>query len=517
MTTTIKRNGAYTDTAWNEMPSTVVNKSGTVQAFVDLFSVKVNFDGACEKTGTKCPCSEDSTGVVGFCPVDEQSACWLGAHDERCTCFKNSFNHCPTLGSNKASVAARVGVDDGNPPVNWAHGFGDGGCKSKLCEDGSGVTYRAGWGCMINGDLGNEKIRSYTAQCTYPASTVPNDGLKKGETNDLKTLSAGDKNERQLLKNYCWRVDPNTSETVKQPFAITNPDCHVLRDDNAQYKEEVKQWCTGQIDKLVVMGSSAKVCDCRKSLSAYEKSYLDAIADIDAADKYYDNLKPNRLWNQEQINETKIIFHQYYQRILDNKFGSAATGWTKGDPRRCAECDGRKEDGTWEEGFGGCDCWNDLNDKDISNDVNAVVALQKESGADCAWMKCITPRATNAGINLYPDKETQKCPPPPKCSAVISIAKGSTVGNIAQNFKCDDTPGPPKPGPNKPDPNKPDPNKPSVWNKIKNFLKRIHPKVLIAPAVVLLIAIVVGIFEKRKAEHDGSTDGGGRIPNARSF
>ena len=207
----------------------------------------------------------------------------------------------------------------------------------------------------------------------------------------------------------------------------------------------------------------------------------------------------------------------------------AATGWTKGGgetkcrtpppPQKMTRSHVHKPvmkiGGTVIAG-------NDLNDKDISNDVNAVVALQKESGADCAWMKCITPRATNAGINLYPDKETQKCPPPPKCSAVISIAKGSTVGNIAQNFKCDDTPGPPKPGPNKPDPNKPDPNKPdpnkpSVWNKIKNFLKRIHPKVLIAPAVVLLIAIVVGIFEKRKAEHDGSTDGGGRIPNARSF
>ena len=450
MTTTIKRNGAYTDTAWNEMPSVVVNKSGEkVQAFVDLFSVKFDFDGACDKTGTKCPCSADSTGLVGFCPVDEQSICELN-HNERCTCFKNSFNHCPTLGSNKASVAARVGVDDGNSAPNWARGIndnlrnGDGGCKSKLCEDGSGVTYRAGWGCMINGDLGNEKIRSYTAQCTYPASTVPNDGLSRGETNDLKTLSAGNKNERQLLKNYCWRVDP--SSIPKQPFAITNRDCHVLRDNNAQYREEVKQWCTGQLDKLVAMKPSAKGCDCR-------------------------------------------------------------------DPNKsCAECDGRKEDGTWEEGLGGCDCWNDLNNKEISTEVSAVVALQKESGADCAWMKCITPRATNAGINLYPDKEIENCPPPPKCSAVISIAKGSTVGNIAQNFKCDDTPGPPKPSPNKPSPGppkpgpnkpnpgppKPDPNKPSVWNKIKNFLKRINPKVLIAPAVVLLIAIVVGIFEKRK-------------------
>ena len=90
---------------------------------------------------------------------------------------------------------------------------------------------------------------------------------------------------------------------------------------------------------------------------------------------------------------------------------------------------------------------------------------------------------------LYPDKENE-CPPPPKCSQVINVAKGGKIeGGIVQNFNCDSSPGPPKPSPS-----------PSVWDKIKNFLKRVNPKVLIAPAAILAIAIIVVIFEKRKGK-----------------
>jgi hypothetical protein len=78
---------------------------------------------------------------------------------------------------------------------------------------------------------------------------------------------------------------------------------------------------------------------------------------------------------------------------------------------------------------------------------------------------------------------------------------GGKVPNIKQNINCDSNPKPdpnkPKPGPNKPKPNP----LTNVWDKIKNFLKRINPKVFIAPAAILAISIVVGIFEKRKGRN----------------
>jgi hypothetical protein len=397
-TTTIRRTGQWNNKAFNTIPD--------IATFDDLFSVKFEYSGASEDTmGSNCPCNTDSTGLAGYCPTNAGSVGWFN-RNTRCTCFTNSTSHCPTLGSNKASKAANVGLDGSG--VNWfTDGENDGGCKNDTCEDGDDANYRAGWACMKS--LA-EKVRTYTADCTYPASTVPNDGYSRGETNELKTLSASNDDERQLLKNYCWRVDPDSK--TKQPFAITN--------------SEVNNWCTGQLDKLVSMKHR---CDCRN---------------------------PKKL---------------------------------------CAECDGRKTDGTWKKGHGGCDCWNDLiHDKNVSAAVRQMTTQLQLPGADCAWMNCITPRATTIQTNLYPDKETERCPDPPKCSAVISVAKGGNVeGNIAQDFKCDSTPGPPKPSPS------PSPS-PSVWDKIKNFLKRVNPKVLIAPAVILAIAIIVGIFEKRKGK-----------------
>ena len=103
MTTTIQRTGQWNNKAFNTIPDK--------KTFDDLFSIKVDFTGAADdRDGSKCPCSADSTGLAGFCPVDNMSVGWFN-HNERCTCFTNSISHCPTLGSNKASKAANVGVN----------------------------------------------------------------------------------------------------------------------------------------------------------------------------------------------------------------------------------------------------------------------------------------------------------------------------------------------------------------------------------------------------------------------
>ena len=529
MKTTIQRTGSYNDKAFNTIP----NK----KTFDDLFSVKFDYTGASEDTtGSNCPCNTGSTGLAGYCPTNIGSVGLLN-RNTRCTCFTNSTNHCPKLGSNNASKAANVGVGLQGinvPGANWfTDGKNNGGCKNDTCEDGSDANYRAGYTCMKSLD---EKVRTYTADCTYPASAIPNDGYSKGETNELKTLSASNDDERQLLKNYCWRVDPGS--VTNQPFAITNSDCQVLRDDNGKYRDEINNWCTGQLDKLASMKPKERTYKRvleNKSPSASSAPIIPGQACVmlkQPGGKPCDGSEACIKQAEKRCDGTPGCNGFYYYKSgpnsgrwcpksgftddghsIDNKgigdfyYTTTPQGCDCRDPKkRCAECDGRKKDGMWPKGEGGCGCWNDLiHDKDVSAAVRQMTSDLKLPGADCAWIKCITPRATTVQTNLYPDKETEKCPDPPKCSAVISVAKGGKVGNIAQDFKCDASPGPPKPSPGPPKPS-PGPPKPSpspsssVWDKIKNFLKRVNPKVLIAPAAILVIAIVVGIFEKRKGK-----------------
>jgi hypothetical protein len=95
---------------------------------------------------------------------------------------------------------------------------------------------------------------------------------------------------------------------------------------------------------------------------------------------------------------------------------------------------------------------------------------------------------------LQPEQKKKCSTKVPKCEQIVNLV-GVKVPNITQNINCDSSPSP-SPDPNKPKP-KPNPLT-NVWDKIKNFLKRINPKVFIAPAAILVIAIVVGIFGKRK-------------------
>ena len=503
--TTIQRIGQWNDKAFSDIPDK--------KTFDNLFSVKFNYPGAeSDLVGMDCPCK----GLAGYCPETIGSVGWFN-ENTRCTCFTNSIGHCPSLGSNKALRAANVGDDAGRfGSLSWNRGA-NGGCKNDICEDGDDATYRAGYNCMKSLD---EKVRDYKANCTYPASTVPNDGHSGGETNELKTLSASDDDERQLLKNYCWRVDPDS--VTNQPFAITNSDCQVLRDDNAKYRDEVNKWCTGQLDKLVSMKQQERTYKRvleGKSPSVSSAPIIPGQACVmlkQTGGKPCDGSEACIKQAEKRCDETPGCNGFFYYKsgpnsgrwcpkssytddghAIDNKgvgdfyYTTTPRGCDCRDPKkRCAECDGRKKDGMWRKGEGGCDCWNDLiHDKEMSAAVGQMNSYLKLPGADCAWMNCITPRATTAETNLYPDKENE-CPPPPKCSQVINVAKGGKIeGGIVQNFNCDSSPGPPKPSPS-----------PSVWDKIKNFLKRVNPKVLIAPAAILAIAIIVGIYEKRKGK-----------------
>jgi hypothetical protein len=241
-TTTISRKGAYAAKTWNDIPDEAT--------FNQLFNVQIGDHD--DTSGESCSCGYNkANGLAGYCPVNEMSVSWPIKLNRaiRCTCFTDNILHCPKLGKNAASTAVFVGSDvDG--PTNFFNKYVKPGCKNDTCEKHGGTNYRAGFNCMTSSDLRALSIPAYTAKCTYPAATIPDDGDGIRGTNDLPTLNPGIKEERQLIKNYCWRIDPKS--TAHQPYAITNPDCHVLRKDNSQYTKEVENWCTGKLEDLVV-------------------------------------------------------------------------------------------------------------------------------------------------------------------------------------------------------------------------------------------------------------------------
>jgi len=142
-----------------------------------------------------------------------------------------------------------------------------------------------------------------------------------------------------------------------------------------------------------------------------------------------------------------------------------------------------------------CDCFNDLINPDIRSAIGTLENNFHNDAGDPGDSSCYWNRCSDASKNLQPDQKKKCSTKVPKCEQIVNLV-GGKVPNIKQNINCDSSP---SPDPNKPKP-KPNPLT-NVWDKIKNFLKRVNPKVFIAPAAILVIAIVVGIFGKRKGRN----------------
>lgn len=141
-----------------------------------------------------------------------------------------------------------------------------------------------------------------------------------------------------------------------------------------------------------------------------------------------------------------------------------------------------------------CDCFNDLSDPSVRSAIGTLENHFHNDAGEPGDSSCYWNRCSDASKNLQPEQKKKCSTKVPKCEQIVNLV-GGKVPNITQNINCDSSPSP-SPDPNKPKP-KPNPLT-NVWDKIKNFLKRINPKVFIAPAAILVIAIVVGIFGKRK-------------------
>ncbi len=138
-----------------------------------------------------------------------------------------------------------------------------------------------------------------------------------------------------------------------------------------------------------------------------------------------------------------------------------------------------------------CGCFNDLSDPDIRSAIGTLENHFHNDAGEPGDSSCYWNRCSDASKNLQLDQKKKCSTKVPKCEQIVNLV-GGKVPNIKQNINCDSNP--------IPDPNKPKPET-NVWDKIKNFLKRVNPKVFIAPAAILAIAIVVGIFEKRKGRN----------------
>jgi hypothetical protein len=141
-----------------------------------------------------------------------------------------------------------------------------------------------------------------------------------------------------------------------------------------------------------------------------------------------------------------------------------------------------------------CGCFNDLSDPGVRSAIGTLENHFHNDAGEPGDSSCYWNRCSDASKNLQPEQKKKCSTKVPKCEQIVNLV-GVKVPNITQNINCDSSPSP-SPDPNKPKP-KPNPLT-NVWDKIKNFLKRINPKVFIAPAAILVIAIVVGIFGKRK-------------------